>query len=1012
MMLAGLARRGPGRAATAAVLVAVATTAAGQGTVQTLGGGPFDGSPSYPGYVDGSTADVAKFNTPSGLALDSTGNFLFVADRDNNAVRRLSLAAGITETFAGAAKGINKPVAVAVDAYDRVYVVNQGNGNNGTVLKFDRYRNFLGTLATNLPKAAAVALDGSGNAYVAINDNTVLRLGTAVSNVVGKITAAGTALRGIAVLDSGVLALSDSGNHGIWLLDPDTGVATRLTGFKGAGDEFGSPDFARFNQPQGLAKAGGGMLVVADRGNHRVKVLDASGTVSHLYGVAAADWVAGWPWPGWYDGTACDNGFGSCAEAREPVGVVVAADGTLYASEVYYHIIRKLTGSGLTGPGTGGGGSGTNIVVAPPVISPNAGYFPMGQIITVSSPNPDVFYTTDGTVPTPGSPRVVMNGNTGVIRWDRSDRDLTWLRVRAFVGTNASEVVSGQRAPTNSIGVPLGLNARLCAGVGSTLIVPIVANLRTNDRIRSLQYCVEVTPDEGNTNNISAQFRTLSILTNDFVPVVTPAQGATTAVYSATAYATSAGGGRTNRGLAISAIGTNANVVFSNYAVVGLLAVPIPATAREGHTYTIRILEASGTADGLQTPVSLPSMPPATILVTNLSYTVGDASPGGWYNAGHFGNGNLDNADVNTAFYASLGLRVPHSFSDVYDAMDAFPEDGPGFVGGDGLIRYLDWQVILQRSLRLKTNNWTRRWSTGGTRTNQGPFGLSAAGTGPEYAQSVGGWYRQALVGAVSVSGAVPNSTVSVPVYVQTVAGATLGGLQFRASITPEGASPALSQPPQFTAAPGLNPPDSLVSQDSDVACGWSLGTLAIGAHSSNLLGYLSFSLPASAVQGQSYRVSLSYADGAPDLTTAYTLECRSATVRVLAAAPPATLCSDDWRAYFFADRNEAEAADAADPDNDGAPNWQEFLAGTHPLDAASKLRLLARPVPGSGTPTRTALRWQTAPGRVYQVLQAHSPTSTDWTLRLTVTGDGFETEFVDTETTSAARFYRLRIQP
>lgn len=1006
---AGRVGRWSGRGAAAAVLIAATATAPGQGTVETLGGGPFQGSPSYSGYVDGSTAEVAKFNTPSGLALDSTGNFLFVADRDNNAVRRLNLSQGITETFVTA--GLNKPVAVAVDAYDRVYVVNQGTGNNGSVLKFDRFRNFLGTLAGGLVKPGAVALDGSGNAYVTINSNTVLRLGTAVSNVVGRITAAGADLRGIAVLDSGVLALSDAGNHGIWLLDPDTGTATALTGFHGAGDGFGPPEFAAFRQPHFLAKAGGGKLVVADRGNHRVKVVDASGTVSHLYGVAATDWLAGWPWPGWYDGAACDNGFGSCAEAREPVGVVVAADGTVYSTEVYYHIIRKLTGSGLSGPGTGGGGggSGTNIVVTPPVISPNSGYFPMGQVITVSSPNPDVFYTTDGTVPTRGSQRVTMNGNTGTILWNRSDRDLTFLRVRAYVGTNASDVVSGLPSPTNSIGVPSGTSAHIYAGVGSTLVVPVVANLRTNDRIRSLQYRVEVTPDEGNTNNISAQFRTLSIQTNDFVPLVTAAQGATSAVYSATAYATPAGGGRTNRGLAISAIGTNANVVFSNYAVVGMLAVPIPATAREGQTYSIRVLEASATADGLQAPVSLPAMPPATILVTNLPYLVGDASPGGWYGAGQFGNGNLDNADVNSAFYASLGIRVPHSFSDLYDAMDAFPEDGPGFVGGDGLIRYLDWQIILQRSLRLKTNNWMRSWSAGGVRVNSGPVGLSAAGFGPEFAQGFNGWYRQALVGALPVGQAVPNTSVSVPVYVQTMAGATLAGLQFRASVKPEGAAPALAQPPQFVPAAGVNAPDSLVAEGGDVACGWSLGTLAIASHSSNLLGHVRFVVPSGAEAGQSYQVVMSYADGAPDLSTPYTLETRSATVRVLAPALPATFCSDDWRRAFFADRPDAEAADTADPDQDGAPNWQEFLAGTHPLDATSRLRLQARQnSPGS----RAAIRWQTVPGRLYEVLQSFQPNGPDWRLRQVVTGDGTEAEFVETETDGAARFYRLRIQP
>ena len=40
----------------------------------------------FAGYVEGNPANstLAKFNTPIGLALDSTGEFLFVADSNNN----------------------------------------------------------------------------------------------------------------------------------------------------------------------------------------------------------------------------------------------------------------------------------------------------------------------------------------------------------------------------------------------------------------------------------------------------------------------------------------------------------------------------------------------------------------------------------------------------------------------------------------------------------------------------------------------------------------------------------------------------------------------------------------------------------------------------------------------------------------------------------------------------------------------------------------------------------------
>src|SRR5207244_3716721 len=94
--------------------------------VKTLGGGPSQGHPGFSGYVDGTTSSQAKFHTPIGLALDSSGNFLFVADRDNNAIRVLNLSADQTTTFT--TDSIDQPVGVAVDSSGNVYVLNRGSG--------------------------------------------------------------------------------------------------------------------------------------------------------------------------------------------------------------------------------------------------------------------------------------------------------------------------------------------------------------------------------------------------------------------------------------------------------------------------------------------------------------------------------------------------------------------------------------------------------------------------------------------------------------------------------------------------------------------------------------------------------------------------------------------------------------------------------------------------------------------------------------------------------------------
>src|SRR6516162_5554162 len=74
-------------------------TAARATTVTTITGGPSASNPNYFGYVDGVSSKDSQFHTPIGLSLDTSGNNLFVADRDNNAIRELNLSGDYTTTF-------------------------------------------------------------------------------------------------------------------------------------------------------------------------------------------------------------------------------------------------------------------------------------------------------------------------------------------------------------------------------------------------------------------------------------------------------------------------------------------------------------------------------------------------------------------------------------------------------------------------------------------------------------------------------------------------------------------------------------------------------------------------------------------------------------------------------------------------------------------------------------------------------------------------------------------------
>jgi hypothetical protein len=355
-------------------------------TVTTLGGGP-----QYynPGHSFGSSNSVygtlySQFHTPSGIAYDSFQGYLYVADRDNNAIRLIDHSANPSEIFTFApdppyvpANLISQPVGVAVDAMSDVFVLNRGNGANGTVVEFDYLGNLIATNMTKLTNASGIALDTVGDIYVTTR-NTVFKITPAgVSNVVVTITNAGTFLQGIVVKRSGPsagwLAVCDSGRNGIYLINPASGAVTTNAGFNGAGDGTGNRNQgvfnanARFFQPSGLAEAGDGSLIVTDFGNHRVKVVTVAGLTTNLYGVSSNDWwggpgattpTGGAALPGWSDGAVWEPdggpGFGN-VQARMPFGVAFGygPDGTtptIYVTEDYYHILRTVTGANLAPP--------------------------------------------------------------------------------------------------------------------------------------------------------------------------------------------------------------------------------------------------------------------------------------------------------------------------------------------------------------------------------------------------------------------------------------------------------------------------------------------------------------------------------------------------------------------------------------------------------------------------------------------------------------------------------------
>jgi sugar lactone lactonase YvrE len=227
---------------------------ASTGIISTIAG---TGTSGYSG--DGGVPTNAKFHTPIGIAVDSTGN-IYIADTNNNRVRWIQKSTGYIYTLAG----------TGTTGY---------SGNGGSAA------------AALLSIPNGVAVDGSGNLFIADTGNGSIRKVILSTNIISTVAGQG------------------------------------LGGFSGDG---GLATSAKMSSPEAVAVDSNGNLYIADTGNYRIRKVTKS---TLLITTVAGNGTSG------YSG---DGGLATSAEMNMPQGIAVDSTFHFYLADTYNERIREV----------------------------------------------------------------------------------------------------------------------------------------------------------------------------------------------------------------------------------------------------------------------------------------------------------------------------------------------------------------------------------------------------------------------------------------------------------------------------------------------------------------------------------------------------------------------------------------------------------------------------------------------------------------------------------------------
>ncbi|MGI4756737.1 MAG: Ig-like domain repeat protein [Janthinobacterium lividum] len=247
---------------------------------------------------------TSALGSPGAIAYDAAGN-LYIADKRNQQISRIDTAGQMTVLSGTGRQGFtgdggaaanaewNTPDGIAVDVSGNVYVADTGNA------RVRRIAAVTGTVTT-VAGSSQAGFSGDGGPATAAR----LRSPT-----------------GLAVDSTGALYIADVGNHRVRKLNPDGTIVTVAgNGLEGQDGDGGPATAASLGAPSALALLPDGRLLIADREAKRLRTLQADGTI--------AAYTAG------------------PVAMRQPAGLAVDTSGSLYLADAAASAVVQIGSDG------------------------------------------------------------------------------------------------------------------------------------------------------------------------------------------------------------------------------------------------------------------------------------------------------------------------------------------------------------------------------------------------------------------------------------------------------------------------------------------------------------------------------------------------------------------------------------------------------------------------------------------------------------------------------------------